>query len=518
MQDMRISARTSSIWHLSIALLIAVTFNAYAQENTVTFDNQSGEQALVRLIGPTYQEIAVPTGGKKTVTAAAGRYHIKVQYGTSGKYRYTKGEEFDVTSSSTTSSQIIITLHKVQQGNYETKPINAQEFEKGRAAAVSKQSGSSKVTTDKETRVSIPSNRTGIWVTAITGKGCETPRGPGVVYVLSEKEYVERDRPGKKLEPVGETPILITNVTPGTYFVGVQAIIDEKKVGTKKVGSMGMELPAFDDFFVADMAVTQEGVFRNKPMGANGLFEKLNPWYRKWYKVVVEDKKLKPVVALFLEKQANPKIWAQYYPAEHSFTLPKLQGGENVLWNAFDYEGSEGHVVPIETRGVLQDLLARGGCAPLPHPEVGIVWINQDGGIEAKRRVRADKIVAGVAPATSFAPLSRSPSNEATSGGDVLPRFHQELTKGTNEVRVSNTSDSAVKVGVRSDRRGVDLSVPANGTGSVLVPNGSYNIFFAYANEKNTPYQTDSFDLKQSGVDIQLVRVLGGIYAIWRVR
>lgn len=375
-----------------------------------------------------------------------------------------------------------------------------------------------KAATEREARVSIPSKRTGIWVTAITGRGCETPKGASVVYVLSEKEYGERDRAGKKFEPIGETPILITDMTPGIYFVGVQAIIEEKTVGTKKVGPMAMERPAFDDFFVADMAVTQEGVFRSKPKGVNGLFEKLNPWYRKWYKVVVEDKKLTPVVALFLEKQANPKMWAQYYPMEHSFTLPKLHGGENVLWNAFDYEGSEGHVVPLETRGVLQDLLARGGCAPLPHPEVGIVWINQDGGFEGKRRARAGKIVAGVAAATSFAPLSRSPANEAASEGDVLPRFQQELGKGTKKVRVRNPNDSSVMIGVRCDRRGVDFRVPTNGTGSVLVPKGSYNIFFAYENEKKFLYQTDSFELEQSGVEIQLVRVPGGIYAIRRVR
>lgn len=96
--------------------------------NTVTFDNQSGEPALVKLVGPTSRSVEVPTGKQETVTAAAGRYFIMVRYGTPGQYHYRKGDEFTVTQSVAMRSDITITLHKVMGGTNETHPISEAEF------------------------------------------------------------------------------------------------------------------------------------------------------------------------------------------------------------------------------------------------------------------------------------------------------------------------------------------------------------------------------------------------------
>jgi tetratricopeptide (TPR) repeat protein len=107
--------------------LFAWIVSASAQ-NTVSFDNQSGEPALVKLIGPTSSEIEVPDGTKQSVQASAGKYFIKVRYGVQGKYRYTKGQEFTVDETATTKSTITITLHKVVNGNYGSSPITEREF------------------------------------------------------------------------------------------------------------------------------------------------------------------------------------------------------------------------------------------------------------------------------------------------------------------------------------------------------------------------------------------------------
>ena len=108
-------------------LLLAVMMQARAA-NTVTFDNQSGQLALVKLVGPTSTAVEVATGKKETVTTQTGHYHIKVRYGTPGKYAYSKGDEFDVTETATSASQITITLHKVVDGNYGARPISEGEF------------------------------------------------------------------------------------------------------------------------------------------------------------------------------------------------------------------------------------------------------------------------------------------------------------------------------------------------------------------------------------------------------
>lgn len=122
---------------LTIAVLLIPVAVCHARtDNTVTFDNQSGQPALVKLVGPTPREVEVPIGQKRTVTASSGQYHIKTRYGSPGKYRYTKGDEFVIKDSATNRSKITITLHKVVDGNYDSRPISAEDF--GSSGSVSK--------------------------------------------------------------------------------------------------------------------------------------------------------------------------------------------------------------------------------------------------------------------------------------------------------------------------------------------------------------------------------------------
>jgi len=130
---MRMKRRTmgKSVGWLVVAAW-AVSLCAFGQ-NKVVFDNQSGDPALVRLIGPTKSDVQVPNGAKAGVDAAAGKYIIKVRYGTPGNYRYAKGEEFEVTETAAARSETTITLHKVVAGNYDAKPISEAEFGGGSA-------------------------------------------------------------------------------------------------------------------------------------------------------------------------------------------------------------------------------------------------------------------------------------------------------------------------------------------------------------------------------------------------
>jgi len=114
---------------LSLSILLAWIISASAQ-NTVSFDNQSGEPALVKLIGPTSSEIEVPNGTKPVVQVLAGKCFIKVRYGVEGEYHYTKGQELtvDETATTTSTSHITITLNNVVNGNYRSNPISEQKF------------------------------------------------------------------------------------------------------------------------------------------------------------------------------------------------------------------------------------------------------------------------------------------------------------------------------------------------------------------------------------------------------
>jgi hypothetical protein len=99
---------------------------------TITFSNQSGDSALVRLEGPSARIVPVPDGASRTVEVSGGVYRIFVRYGDVGKYRYTKGRPFSVTETAFQVSEIFITLHRVVGGNYESDPSNETEFRGGR--------------------------------------------------------------------------------------------------------------------------------------------------------------------------------------------------------------------------------------------------------------------------------------------------------------------------------------------------------------------------------------------------
>ena len=119
---------SSFLFVIFFVAILTCPLTGFTQDNEVEFDNQSGQIALVKLIGPTMREVNVPINSKFSVTAMPGSYHILVRYGTSDNYQYTKGEKFEVTETTTKRSRTTITLHKVIGGNYDAKPISENEF------------------------------------------------------------------------------------------------------------------------------------------------------------------------------------------------------------------------------------------------------------------------------------------------------------------------------------------------------------------------------------------------------
>ncbi|MCH7750966.1 MAG: hypothetical protein IH898_02260 [Planctomycetes bacterium] len=63
------------------------------------------------------------------MNTASGEYHFKVRYGSPGKYHYGRGDDINVTDTGAQFSRTTITLHKVIDGNFNIKPISADEFQ-----------------------------------------------------------------------------------------------------------------------------------------------------------------------------------------------------------------------------------------------------------------------------------------------------------------------------------------------------------------------------------------------------
>src|ERR1019366_7247961 len=83
---------------LLAALMPLSTFvHAQGYDNQITFDNRTGNDALVKLVGPTDGVVAVPNNQDRTVRVAPGTYFILVRNGDApGNYSYTKGQAFSV--------------------------------------------------------------------------------------------------------------------------------------------------------------------------------------------------------------------------------------------------------------------------------------------------------------------------------------------------------------------------------------------------------------------------------------
>jgi hypothetical protein len=114
---------------LSVALLPAQV-GAQTFRNTISFENQSGEEALVKVIGPVRGNVPVPNGTTRAINVPAGSYYILTRYCDSqGRYSYSKGTQFTVIQTETQYSEITITLHTVPNGNYRTYPATATEFD-----------------------------------------------------------------------------------------------------------------------------------------------------------------------------------------------------------------------------------------------------------------------------------------------------------------------------------------------------------------------------------------------------
>jgi hypothetical protein len=122
--------RARTLWCVVLAfVLLAGISRADEPPNTITFSNNSGQDATVKLVGPTGGYVAVRNQTEQTIHVLAGRYYIVVQYcDASNHCSYNRGDSFDVVQIPNQYSEITITLNVVPDGNYHTSPATAADF------------------------------------------------------------------------------------------------------------------------------------------------------------------------------------------------------------------------------------------------------------------------------------------------------------------------------------------------------------------------------------------------------
>jgi len=115
---------------LTCSAWMAGTAVAKKPPHTITIENQSGQIAEIKVIGPSREFIKVPLDQKRTVHVTQGTYHLLVRYGFSPKeYVYTKSNPFLVSEKEGKFSRITFTLHRIVTPSPGAQRVSGDEFE-----------------------------------------------------------------------------------------------------------------------------------------------------------------------------------------------------------------------------------------------------------------------------------------------------------------------------------------------------------------------------------------------------
>lgn len=229
----------------------------------------------------------------------------------------------------------------------------------------------------------------GIRVMAICGRGCDPPMGSCDVFILSESEYWQYLEKGSLsyFEAKGKTPLLITDIETGTYYVGAKIPIDPSVIKIGQPGELRPHSNVCIEFFVDDWPYNIQYLITTSPEPNEELH-----WYLiteqavvKWYKVSVEEDIVSPVVALFLNADGSFEDWEKYYPKEEQFQITASKEEQEKFWEALETTAGDVKITP-EQRENLMALLKRGGRVCLPNTDSPIVfWINSKGELHVGR-------------------------------------------------------------------------------------------------------------------------------------
>ena len=236
--------------------------------------------------------------------------------------------------------------------------------------------------------------------------------------------------------------------------------------------------------------------------------------FRKWYKISVVNDVVTPVVAIYLNKQSSLGDWAKFYPKKDRFKIVTDSNFQKKFVDAVERNSG----TSIQDKNLFFSLLHRGGRVNVPNSNTTtVVSINSKGLLQAKSIISQYSILDSPEKVSSISPNQLISTKSNSESANNFPKYETEL-KGSNEVRIVNPNKFSVVAGLRSYNKGLDFNIPAKSTQSTYVPDGNYSIYFNYSYEPEALYKSESFTLKQNGVEIQIVKVAGGNYAIRRVK
>lgn len=348
------------------------------------------------------------------------------------------------------------------------------------------------------------------------------------VYVLNlteYRQYIDDKISLDKLKISGKAPLVLSSLSSGEYYIGVEIIFDTDVIKPELV-SMNPYLvtPLPEKYYINDM---NDGWGRGMHLsfGQDGKAN-YNFYFVKWYQVTIADK-IEHVVALFLNKTGQLSTWDKYYPKDHKY---KIIYDSEALNKILEQLPALGIKTTIEEKGKIIELLKRGGKVYFPRNGKPNIFalnsegkIGQVGSLDIEEALEMKEIFVSTNPIPAISTIS-PPSKSITPPTTIAPNIENKFPKfshglsGSNEIRVYNPNTYTAYIAIRADDYGSNFHVSPKSTSSIFVPNNKYDIYFIYSDKPEALFQGDSFTLNNNGVGIKLVKVAGGNYGIRRVK
>ena len=95
---------------------------------------------------------------------------------------------------------------------------------------------------------------------------------------------------------------------------------------------------------------------------------------------------------------------------------------------------------------------------------------------------------------------------------------YRVLLRGTNCLRVINPRNSQVRIAVRSGTKGITFDVPSLQAASVSISEGTFDIYFLYADSPAAAFKADPIAMDQGAVELLLSTTERGGYSMLEPR
>lgn len=95
-----------------------------------------------------------------------------------------------------------------------------------------------------------------------------------------------------------------------------------------------------------------------------------------------------------------------------------------------------------------------------------------------------------------------------------FPEYTWQFRRGDYEVRIYNTADMEVKVGLRSGKHGKDVTIKPGRSASIDVEQGQYTLYFQYEDDPQNVYTGESFTIDAMRIADVEIQVFNEAYDI----